>query len=153
MLPINRRGDMADAAPGLVSRASPVHTVMRKCTKDEGGPFELGVGVHRPECARAVEAFAGSRNEDLRGRRAIVQCLDDLLGSLDPRVEHLVPVCCNPMSPQVENVLAGEVDDGIASGSPRRARSLHVIRPGPGVREISVTWSPRDWSPNESALP
>jgi hypothetical protein len=26
---------------GLVSRASPVHTVMRNCTRDGGGPFEV----------------------------------------------------------------------------------------------------------------
>jgi hypothetical protein len=30
------------AAVGLVSRASPVHTAMRNCTRDEGGPFEVG---------------------------------------------------------------------------------------------------------------
>ena len=27
---------------GLVSRALPVHTAMRNCTRDEGGPFEFG---------------------------------------------------------------------------------------------------------------
>jgi len=27
---------------GLVSRASPVHTAMRNCMGDEGGPFEVG---------------------------------------------------------------------------------------------------------------
>ena len=27
---------------GLVSRASPVHTAVRNCTRDEGGPFEVG---------------------------------------------------------------------------------------------------------------
>ena len=27
---------------GLVSRASPVHTAMRNCTRDEGGPFGFG---------------------------------------------------------------------------------------------------------------
>jgi hypothetical protein len=26
---------------GLVSRVSPVHTAMRNCTRDEGGPFEV----------------------------------------------------------------------------------------------------------------
>jgi len=30
------------AASGLVSRASPVHTAMRSCTRDEGGPFGFG---------------------------------------------------------------------------------------------------------------
>jgi hypothetical protein len=27
---------------GLVSRVSPVHTALRNCTSDEGGPFEVG---------------------------------------------------------------------------------------------------------------
>ena len=27
---------------GLVSRASPVQTAMRNCTRDGGGPFEVG---------------------------------------------------------------------------------------------------------------
>jgi hypothetical protein len=27
---------------GLVSRAPPVHTAMRNCTRDEGRPFEVG---------------------------------------------------------------------------------------------------------------
>jgi hypothetical protein len=27
---------------GLVSRVTPVHTVMRNCTRDEGRPFEVG---------------------------------------------------------------------------------------------------------------
>jgi len=30
------------AATGRVSRASPVHTALRNCTRDEGGPFEFG---------------------------------------------------------------------------------------------------------------
>ena len=30
------------SASGLVSRASPVQTAMRNCTRDEGGPFEFG---------------------------------------------------------------------------------------------------------------
>src|SRR5260370_34453718 len=29
-------------ASGIVSRALPVHTAMRNCTRDEGGPFEFG---------------------------------------------------------------------------------------------------------------
>ena len=29
-------------ALGLVSRVSPVHTGVRNCTGDEGGPFEVG---------------------------------------------------------------------------------------------------------------
>ena len=27
---------------GIVSRVSPVHTAVRNCTRDEGGPFEVG---------------------------------------------------------------------------------------------------------------
>ena len=30
------------SAQGLVSRVSPVHTAVRNCTRDEGGPFEIG---------------------------------------------------------------------------------------------------------------
>jgi hypothetical protein len=30
---------------GRVSRVSPVHTAMRNCTRDEGGPFEAGSQV------------------------------------------------------------------------------------------------------------
>ena len=30
------------SATGLVSRAPPVHTAMRNCMRDEGGPFEFG---------------------------------------------------------------------------------------------------------------
>ena len=29
-------------AVGIVSRVTPVHTVLRNCTRDEGGPFEVG---------------------------------------------------------------------------------------------------------------
>jgi hypothetical protein len=29
-------------AVGIVSRVLPVHTAMRNCTRDEGGPFEVG---------------------------------------------------------------------------------------------------------------
>jgi len=30
------------SVPGLVSRVLPVHTAVRNCTRDEGGPFEVG---------------------------------------------------------------------------------------------------------------
>ena len=36
------RGVMPMSASGLVSRASPVHTAVRNCTRHEGGPFEVG---------------------------------------------------------------------------------------------------------------
>jgi hypothetical protein len=32
----------AKSALGLVSRVSPVHTAVCNCTRDEGGPFEVG---------------------------------------------------------------------------------------------------------------
>ena len=31
-----------ESGSGRVSRASPVHTVMRNCSRDEGGPFGFG---------------------------------------------------------------------------------------------------------------
>ena len=31
-----------ESASGRVSRVSPVHTAIRNCTRDEGGPFEVG---------------------------------------------------------------------------------------------------------------
>ena len=45
-----RRGDrivmlfaaVRSDANGSVSRVSPVHTAMRNCTRDEGGPLEIG---------------------------------------------------------------------------------------------------------------
>ena len=30
------------SVPGIVSRVTPVHTAVRNCTRDEGGPFEVG---------------------------------------------------------------------------------------------------------------
>jgi hypothetical protein len=39
----NRRSQSAGL--GRVSRASPVHTVVHNCTRDEGGPFEVGSQV------------------------------------------------------------------------------------------------------------
>ena len=40
----------SESGLGLVSRASPVQTAMRNCTRDEGGPFE--VGNHGPISSR-----------------------------------------------------------------------------------------------------
>ena len=31
-----------ESVHGRVSRVSPVHTARRNCTRDEGGPFEVG---------------------------------------------------------------------------------------------------------------
>jgi hypothetical protein len=30
------------AGYGIASRVTPVHTALRNCTRDEGGPFEVG---------------------------------------------------------------------------------------------------------------
>src|ERR1700751_1451471 len=35
-------GGAATSEFGRVSRVSPVHTARRNCTRDEGGPFEVG---------------------------------------------------------------------------------------------------------------
>jgi hypothetical protein len=54
---------------GLVSRVSPVHTAMRNCTKDEGGPFEVGnqllISSHRKllSSKAMVVNVAESRNK------------------------------------------------------------------------------------------
>src|SRR5215211_6242149 len=37
--------ELVRSASGRVSRASPVHTAVRNCTRDEGGPFEAGSQV------------------------------------------------------------------------------------------------------------
>ena len=41
--PLGRR--LVETGLGLVSRASPVQTAVRNCTRDEGGPFETGSQV------------------------------------------------------------------------------------------------------------
>src|SRR5262245_38809154 len=56
---------------GLVSRASPVHTTMRNCTKDEGGPFGVGNQVsissrRKPLSSKAMVVILG-RFSDLIG--------------------------------------------------------------------------------------
>jgi hypothetical protein len=49
----------------LVSRASPVHTALRNCTGDEGGPFGFGDQVADPKPARA--AVVKSHGRERRG--------------------------------------------------------------------------------------
>jgi len=46
-----------------VSRASPVHTALRNCTGDEGGPFGFGdqVADPKPPRAAAVKSRGGER--------------------------------------------------------------------------------------------
>src|SRR5215468_12579641 len=50
---------------GRVSRASPVHTVARNCTRDEGRPFGFGDQVADPKPPRA--AVVKSRGGERRG--------------------------------------------------------------------------------------
>src|SRR4029077_2238299 len=42
------------SAVGLVSRASPVQTAVRNCTRDEGGPFGFGDQVADPKPPQAA---------------------------------------------------------------------------------------------------
>src|SRR6516225_9368013 len=48
---------------GFVSRASPVQTAVRNCTKDEGGPFGFGdqVADPKPPQAAVVKSHGGER--------------------------------------------------------------------------------------------
>ena len=45
-------------AMGLVSRVTPVHTAMRNCTRDEGGPFEVGNQVLIPSHRKLLRSKA-----------------------------------------------------------------------------------------------
>jgi hypothetical protein len=54
-----------ESALGLVSRALPVHTAVRNCTGDEGGPFGFGDQVVDPKPPRA--AAVKSRGGERRG--------------------------------------------------------------------------------------
>src|SRR5690348_12758857 len=51
------------SAWGLVSRASPVQTAVRNCTRDEGGPFGFGdqVADPKPPQAAVVKSHGGER--------------------------------------------------------------------------------------------
>src|ERR1700741_1601584 len=51
------------SARGLVSRASPVQTAVRNCTRDEGGPFGFGdqVADPKPPQAAVVKSHGGER--------------------------------------------------------------------------------------------
>jgi len=50
---------------GLVSRVPPVHTALRNCTGDEGGPFGFGDQVVDPKPPRA--AMVKSHGRERRG--------------------------------------------------------------------------------------
>jgi hypothetical protein len=71
---------------GLVSRVLPVHTAVRNCTRDEGGPFEVGDQVltlkgRYTRCTCAME---------VRGARSLAASLDAIsnavCASCDERV-------------------------------------------------------------------
>src|ERR1700724_2189939 len=51
------------SAKGFVSRASPVQTAVRNCTRDEGGPFGFGdqVADPKPPQAAVVKSHGGER--------------------------------------------------------------------------------------------
>src|SRR6266513_3979157 len=55
--------DRQMSALGLVSRASPVQTAVRNCTRDEGGPFGFGdqVADPKPPQAAVVKSHGGER--------------------------------------------------------------------------------------------
>ena len=61
--------DKATSASGIVSRVSPVHTAVRNCMRDEGGPFEVGnqvlISSHRKllSSKAMVVNVAESRNK------------------------------------------------------------------------------------------
>jgi hypothetical protein len=59
---------------GLVSRATPVHTAGRNCTRDEGGPFEIGnqvlISSHRKLLSsKAMVVNVAEKLEQDFGRR------------------------------------------------------------------------------------
>jgi hypothetical protein len=62
------------SALGLVSRVTPVQTAMRNCTRDEGGPFEIGnqvlISSHRKllSSKAMVVSVAENRNEIPAGK-------------------------------------------------------------------------------------
>jgi hypothetical protein len=62
------------SALGRVSRASPVHTAMRNCTRDEGGPFEAGsqvlVSSHRKLLSSKSDGGERCGNAGTRSRQA-----------------------------------------------------------------------------------
>ncbi len=58
---------------GLVSRVTPVHTAMRNCTRDEGGPFEVGnqvlISSHRKLLrSKAMVVSVAEKSEQDSGR-------------------------------------------------------------------------------------
>jgi hypothetical protein len=68
-----------ESAVGLVSRASPVHTAMRNCTGDEGGPFGFGnqvlISSHRKLLqSKAVVVSVAEKPEQDSSRHGRERC-------------------------------------------------------------------------------
>src|ERR1700730_17727771 len=61
-----RRGDrirchfaaLHESVHGIVSRVTPVHTALRNCTRDEGGPLEAGTQVLTPRHPKLLSSKA-----------------------------------------------------------------------------------------------
>ena len=58
-------------AVGVVSRVTPVHTALRNCTRDEGGPFEVGnqvlISSHRKLLlSKAMVVNVAEKSEQVR---------------------------------------------------------------------------------------
>ena len=62
-------------ACGIVSRVTPVHTAVRNCTGDEGGPFEVGFHSGTRKQADAILGSRSSRRQQGAGARLIVVLL------------------------------------------------------------------------------
>jgi hypothetical protein len=60
---------------GIVSRVTPVHTAVRNCTRDEGGPFEFGNQVLISSHRKLLSSKAMVVNVAERGTSAPVAFL------------------------------------------------------------------------------
>jgi hypothetical protein len=62
-----------ESASGIVSRVTPVHTALRNCTRDEGGPFDVGNQVLIPSHRKLLSSKAMVVNvaENARGAKRV----------------------------------------------------------------------------------
>ena len=64
---VSEPADSVTSELGLVSRVTPVHTAVRNCTRDEGGPFEVGnqvlISSHRKLLSSKAMVVSGARDE------------------------------------------------------------------------------------------
>src|SRR6266576_1040726 len=84
-------------AVGIVSRVTPVHTAVRNCTRDEGGPFEVGnqvlISNHRKLLSsKAMVVNVAEKSERDFGRYSL-----RLRGRTDPAASAQVPACAEPV--------------------------------------------------------